>query len=80
MARWDANLEMVSWASLPHCHQWNAGPAQLLAFGSIGVELASVARAAVPAWWHDSLKMAGHRGDVMVIYPVLQVCLCPIQQ
>lgn len=44
--RWDASLEKVSWAKLPHVSTANGihtRPAQLLVFGSIGLDLATSA-------------------------------------
>ena len=46
MPRWDASLEKVSWAKLPHVSTANGihtRPAQLLVFGSIGLDLATSA-------------------------------------
>ncbi|KAL5475754.1 hypothetical protein EMCRGX_G025604 [Ephydatia muelleri] len=44
-------MPALRWYHGPSCPQWNAGPAQLLAFGSIGVELASAAEADAPVWF-----------------------------
>ena len=70
MARWDANLENMRWASLPqlqnvsaakgmhvHPNSWHLGPLESSLQVSTAVE-------ASPDALHDSLSMAGQRGDV----------------